>query len=188
MKLTILLFLMLSLSLSKSLCQSEYNTPKKEDTFQEIQTLIRIDFESNRTIIFEKSRFLNDREKYYIYNEYKSEAGLPFIINLLTPFGIGSYVQGDYAAGFTFTLMQLAGITLAGSNTPSYIKSTGLYAIVMSYIAGLIRPWIYASSFNTALKTALRANNIQDFSLNPKLKMFANGQVYPELSINIILK
>lgn len=188
MKLTILFVLMLLLSFSKSLCQSEYNTPKKEDNFQEIQTLIRTDLEGNIPIIFEKSRFLSDRDKYFIYNEFKSDALEPFVLNLLPTLGLGSYIQGDYVAAITISFFQVSGIGLLNSNSSKFLKSLATPSIVLSYIFGLIKPWIYASSFNADLKTALGTNNIQDFSLNPNLKMFANGQVYPELSINIFLK
>lgn len=188
MKITILIAIIYLMSFSKSLCQSEYVPKNKDDYFATIQTLLKQGFNKNKLVIYEMSKYLNDSERYNIYSKFKKDGRKGFFLNMILTFGIGSFVEGDYVAGLGIALMEVVGIILINTNETMILTKVGTNTLIMSYIAGLIKPWIFSASFNSELKDVLRADYIRDFSLNPKLKIFANGQLYPELCLSIYLK
>jgi hypothetical protein len=64
------------------------------DTMLEVDILIKHGFNKNKDEILKKSKNLSESEKRYLYEENKTEKGLPAVLNLFFP-GIGSIIQGD---------------------------------------------------------------------------------------------
>jgi len=114
-------------------------------------------------------------QKARLYDSLRhDDATLPFVLNLILPLGIGSYIQGDTDMG-TYQLLSQLGFSLAaltgiGYSTTyttgysgysySYQQPNALFYILAinssaSYIAGLITPWTYQNNYNDALKSAI---------------------------------
>lgn len=118
---------------------------------------------------------LTDAQKLSIYESKKSNAFLPFALNLLLGCGIGSYVQGDTLGGTISLCADIGGYALA---VGGYLKSAsdaasgkkdadsaagaavgylvaGYSVIVANKIFTCIRPFTYAGSYNSKLSNAL---------------------------------
>jgi hypothetical protein len=114
-------------------------------------------------------------QKARLYDGLKrDDAVLPFVLNLVLPFGVGSYIQGDTSMG-TYQLVSQLGFVLGmatglcytthtayGVNnwSNSYTEPNALLYILAtnstaSYIAGLITPWTYQNSYNSQLRTSI---------------------------------
>jgi len=84
----------------------------------------------------------------------------PFVLNLLLPFGIGSFVQGDTTGGLVVAGGQVAGagLMVAGltSENPGgtmTLIGIGLYSVAS--IMGLVFPHTYANTANEKLRRDL---------------------------------
>jgi len=157
-----------------------------------IQGLIDEDLEKNKEEIQKESFHITplDRELLYEKNKIVSAIGSA-ALNVLPGFGLGSYIQGDIAFGVTQSVLELTTIMFVNliweyerkcydDNTDCYNKyqkkvdtfgyiATG--TILTNFAIGLIRPFVYQSKKNKALKEALNINddyeeNVENFSLS----------------------
>lgn len=94
------------------------------------------------------------------YEMQKVDPWGPFVLNLLLPFGIGSFVQGDTTGGLIVAGGQVAGagLMLVGltSETPSgamTLIGVGVYSVAS--IMGLVFPHTYANAANEKLRKDL---------------------------------
>jgi len=83
-----------------------------EEEFLEVQKLINQDLEVNFKLIQSKSDKLSSTQRMYIYDDKSKSGTVPFILNLLLGFGIGSWVQSDITGGLIGTVGMLPGVVL----------------------------------------------------------------------------
>lgn len=118
---------------------------------------------------------LSPEEKLSIFDSLKkSDSGTALALNLIMPWGVGSFVQGDNDAGW-YQLLSTAAFVLSYSsmmgtysmNNDAYYYGTTGYNIqvglcaasfinfVVSYVVGIISPFTYQDLYNQSLKTVL---------------------------------
>lgn len=103
---------------------------------------------------------------YQRYKEEKITARVPFLLNIFLPFGVGSFVQGDYMTAFPVLGCNLLGLALC--ITGAIIDSNGIYArhkpvligtgailFLSSYFTSLYMPHRFAYVYNDTLKKTL---------------------------------
>ena len=114
---------------------------------------------------------LSSMEKNMLYNSNKKSATLPFVINFIAGFGIGSYIEGDITGGNIALIGDLSSLTLillgytqalSSAYNNNYTGTEGsalLFLGSVGYLSTriyeLIRPFTYASSYNKKLSSVL---------------------------------
>lgn len=128
---------------------------------------------------------VDSQHKMFYYDQYKKSVAVPLVLNLFVGFGIGLYVEGDTEGGTIALVGDLlsASVYLAGylhsyngaleNDTDSitrgsFIMVGGLAAIIGFKIFGIVRPFIYANTYNKELSKALNLNSVQ-LSMMPVL-------------------
>lgn len=110
-----LLGLLVALLAVNLFAQTEDEAKKKEeaDPYM-VDSVIRTQFKSDfgKQRVYELSEYLNDNQRYWLYDENEKNAVCPFLLNLFLGYGIGSFVQGDSKGGVTQLLMSLGGNVL----------------------------------------------------------------------------
>ncbi|WP_210381909.1 P13 family porin [Borreliella garinii] len=106
-------------------------------------------------------------ESFNKYDKDKKNPIGPFLLNLFLPFGIGSFVQGDYIGGGSVLGFNLLGVILCGTGiilntretqlTGSILIGVGASMILTSYVTSLIIPFTFANRYNENLKKRLSA-------------------------------
>ena len=101
-----------------------------------------------------------DESAYLRYEIAKVDPWGPFVLNLLLPFGIGSFVQGDTTGGLIVAGGHVAGIVLmfAGLSSDEPLGSTtwvGAGVSTAASIVGLFLPHAYANAANEKLRRDL---------------------------------
>ncbi|WP_330529109.1 P13 family porin [Borreliella valaisiana] len=106
-------------------------------------------------------------ESFNKYDKDKKNPIGPFLLNLFLPFGIGSFVQGDYIGGGSVLGFNLLGAILCGTGiilntretqlTGSILIGVGASMILTSYVTSLIIPFTFANRYNENLKKRLSA-------------------------------
>jgi hypothetical protein len=96
-----------------------------ETTFLEIQGLLKDGLNKNYDLIQQKASFLNPSEKLFLLDVHEKSMAMPFAVNLLVGFGIGSYIQGDTVGG----TIQLAGQVAGAAALLSGIIVGNLFAV-----------------------------------------------------------
>jgi hypothetical protein len=115
---------------------------------------------------------LTVQERLAIYETRKSSAADKVVMNM-SPFGIGSWYQGDYLTAIEISICDLVAfaimvkaIQLMMRPEESYILSDevlagpmlfgfAIFPYLLGRILGLIVPWFYSESFNHALRIDL---------------------------------
>jgi hypothetical protein len=180
-----------------------------ENNFIEIHGLLINGLNKNYALINEKASFLNQSEKLFLLGIHEKNIGIPFAINLLAGFGVGSYVQGDTIGGTIQLSGQILGLAamitianmtdiftvddIAPGNDPytretkniNYaIFTTGLILFCGSRIYGYISPFIYGNIYNNKLKKALQYYSVS-YNIFPSIDEKGNGKVIAMLSIKL---
>ncbi len=122
-------------------------------------------------------------EKNTLYYANQKKIGRPFLVNAILGKGIGSFMQGDIKGGLislsgellSFTIISI-GYGISVATDEEYGDSTmliGLISFVSCKIFELIRPFYFASNYNTKLSQALNyvavtqsISTNEQFSLN----------------------
>ena len=115
----------------------------------------------------------SDASAYWEYDYRKVDPWGPFVLNLLLPFGVGSFVQGDTTGGLIVAGGQVVGIGLVVASTSSgdplwplgtmtYV-GVGLYFVAS--VAGYVFPFTYANAANDKLRKDLGIS-VSDVSLS----------------------
>ncbi|WP_024654217.1 P13 family porin [Borrelia persica] len=108
-------------------------------------------------------------EKLLLYESYKQNALIPFLLNLFVGFGIGSFVQGDLAGGFLILGFDALGLGLMGGGIYSVSQhkskdlpvlgfsliALGGVTMFLTRIAEVIIPFTYANNYNKRLQENL---------------------------------
>jgi hypothetical protein len=131
-------------------------------------TLIKQDLFKNQDKIREIARDLTLDERTMLYDECQKNLAVPFMVNLVVGFGIGSFIEGDTTGG----LIALAGdgvgymlvftgaiLTLSNSfglaNFGAGLLYFGIASVVGVRIFETTRTIKYADTYNTVLKKSL---------------------------------
>ena len=121
-----------------------------------------------------------------MFDQYERGAGLPFVLNLLLGFGIGSWVQGHTAGGLIGSIGGVAGVAMmASAESNQSIGAIGAIVFLGSYITDLILPWTYASGYNGTLRRALAMPGTVELRLVPGVRSYAFGPTVPEASLQL---
>lgn len=90
------------------------------------------------------------------YRAHKVKRALPVVLNSFLGFGIGSFVQGDYAGGAVLLTGELLGVTsmllsLAIPSQKNNLLIGGGIATAFMHAGGIYRPFVYAKNMNEPL-------------------------------------
>jgi|GEM_PF-3465877 len=158
---------------------------QSEDAMIKAAQLIHDGLRRNKDsiLIFAKKMTFTQRLALYSVNE-KSACG-PFALNLLLSFGIGSWVQGNKAAGAVGTIGQLAGLAfILTSEGEGALKTAGYVLCGVSYIVNLIVPFMYSGKINSELKTALDLSGFVSIELGPRVNLSSLGTLIPGVGLS----
>lgn len=165
------------------------------ETVGSIAGMIKSDLFKNQGHIKAASSSLKQVEKMMLYDEYKKDQWVPFLINFVIGAGIGSFVEGDTQGGTIALIGDIVGlgaVVLGYSTYYSQIYSgsyttKGLGTMTIGYVVLLgtrifeiIRPFTWTASYNSTLKGSL--NYFDSISLSPSLE---NGMAGVTLSYKI---
>jgi len=115
---------------------------------------------------------LSSMQRSMLFESNKKSSTVPFVVNLLVGFGIGSYIQGDTTGGNIALAGDLGSIGLfyggyakalsaVYSSSPyddtegSGMMVAGMIGLLMTRVFELIRPFSYATDYNMKLSNAL---------------------------------
>lgn len=166
---------------------NEINNAKIEGTADDIsnvQNLINGGLFANFDAIKEAASKLSFEQKAMLKENNENSAILPFILNMVVGFGIGSFVQKDIRSGVTSLCFETAGlvcliagyanvyVNLLSSYENDYysptISGVGLVLLGIGYgfmvggrIAECIAPWRYAANYNEKLEEALNVTDVK---------------------------
>ena len=145
--------------------------------------LIKDSVTRNKDQIMEAVSSFDFTTKAVLYNQFKKDSALPFALNFILGFGIGSFLQSDFQGGLLGLCGELSSLTLIvtgnllmnnASNSPhgiSNITNTPLYwsgfAIkLVGFVSELafrlwecVQPFTFADDFNRELSKAVFGEN-----------------------------
>lgn len=173
----VILVIITALNFSNTSAQDKQNSER----FMEVQMLINSDLDDNYKLIKEKSGDLTVTQKMFIYDDKQKSAGLPFVLNFLVGYGIGSWVQGHTAGGLIGTIGGVGGLILLFSSDDISTASIGAIIYLGSWLIDCILPFTYSASYNKKLKYALGISGTTSLEIQPKINVTQNGNVAPGL-------
>ncbi|MDR2149595.1 MAG: P13 family porin [Spirochaetaceae bacterium] len=184
---------------------------RAQQAFIRVTNWLDSGLERNLLIIQNESLSLTSTQRINLFEAYEKGAGGPFALNFLLGFGIGSFVQGDAAGGWTTLLGEAAGIAAfcygvslmpvavdedyANSYEGYEYTSNDQWEKAEIFIlggAGLfigmrifewIRPFVFAHNYNKTLKKALNYYNIS-YNLAPTFDIRGTTGVLAAVRIN----
>ncbi|MDY0289870.1 MAG: P13 family porin [Sphaerochaeta sp.] len=135
-----------------------------------ISLMIDTDLAGNFTTITKESEKLSDFEKMSLYSMHENSPTLPFVVNLLVGYGIGSFLQGDTKTGTTALVADIVALGLysvgyvqiynaafngeiSGPGHTMFLLGVGL--LVGSKIYQCTKPFSYAKAYNRRLHSSL---------------------------------
>jgi len=175
----------------------------------DIDTLIKKDLRGltqNFDSIRREAANLDETERLDIYNWYKKSVWGGGLINLL-PFGLGSFIKGDYVFGHIVRVGEILGVYTVGfgliipmigvmmvfpilsGDLPRMIEygeilmKTGGIIAGAFYLIGIIRGFYYPHAYNKKLKTALwLESDSSPVSIIPSVTITGNNTAVTLLS------
>lgn len=180
-----LLIIVLAVILTAQVSYSQEKNSSKNDDFLLVQTLINQDLYDNYKAIQAKADNLNSVQKQFIYEDKSKSSTLPFILNFIVGFGVGSWVQGHTVGGLIGTIGHLGGAILLVYGKSNDLQTVGLVTFFGTWITECILPWTYAHSYNNKLKSALGMSSLTDIRLVPALNLAKNNTLYPGLALTV---
>jgi len=127
-----------------------------------IAGMIKSGLFGNAEEISEASKNLTDTQRIMLYSDYKKDATVPFVLNLVLGAGIGSFVQGDTGSGLILlaTTIICTGAILLSPNIQDEaiggaVNMMGYAGLISFRIGGSIAPFEYANKYNKKLKETL---------------------------------
>lgn len=204
------LFLLLALlSLNVTAFSQHINEPVRDKAFKQAEALIEDDMKNNIPEIQRISQQLTYDQKKTLITEHKKDYTVPLLINVLTPYAIGSFYQGDILGGVIGLAGDLTGqAILIGAyidfylNTMDnmdsydreendYFKKYLTYIVVggaistASLIFKIIKPITYAGSYNKILKKAVPQDREYTLQMIPDLKLTSDGEITPAVNFKV---
>lgn len=161
-----------------------------DSMFFSVSGLIKSDLFKNQSKIQELSKDLSSTEKLRLYSQYKKDQWVPFLINFLVGYGVGSFVEGDTTGGVIALGSDLGGLAcvLVGavssanalSSDPNTTSGLGVMLfgsilVLGSRIFEIIRPFTYTARYNSTLKQSL--NYFEGLSFEPSVVPSYNNGV-----------
>jgi len=137
----------------------------------------------NQDRIRQAAAALSPTEKMMLYDSYKKDQWMPFLLNLLVGAGVGSFVEGDTKGGAIALGGDLIGIgsLVLGMSTYSNAiysdpyTSDGLGLMTFGYVAlfatrifEVVRPFTWTARYNSTLKESI--NYFAGMSLAPSIE------------------
>ena len=180
-----LLIIVLAVILTIQVSYSQEKNNSKNDDFLLVQTLINQDLYDNYNAIQAKADNLNSVQKQFIYEDKSKSGTLPFILNFLVGFGIGSWVQGHTVGGLIGSIGGLGGAILLVYSSSSDLQTVGAVTLIGTWLTDCILPWTYSHSYNKKLKSALGMSSLTDIRLVPALNLAENNTLYPGLALTV---
>lgn len=129
---------------------------------RKIQRLIDDGLEKNKEQIEMESVYLSLDEREALYEKNKKGAIGSAILNGSIGLGIGSYIQGNIGFGIAQTLIDGLGFILISADIPE----GGTVTMAINRIAGFITSFVYQSSYNKTLDSALGSDAFS-YSIDP---------------------
>ncbi len=138
-------------------------------SYNQVQQLIDEDFKENKDQVKDLSKDLTPEQKNALYSEFKRSAPGYIALNMLTGWGLGSFIQRDKTGGFIQVGATAAGITAiyAGAAADSGpVMYAGLGLIAGSWLFGIVKPIVFSVNHNKTLKDMLNMN-VESVSFAP---------------------
>lgn len=160
------------------------NVATADSVMGRVSGLIKDDLFKNAASIENESSQLTESEKLILYSDFKKDNILPFVLNFLVGIGLGSFIQGDSTGGWIAVAGDMAGIGLlavgyvgalnsvyGSSGYSSGITMIGISEIILAgtRIFECIRPFTFASRYNTTLKKSIKYYDRPSLSLVPSM-------------------
>jgi hypothetical protein len=155
----------------------------------EIQALLKNGLNKNYETIQEKSSVLNPDEKIFLFDTYKKGSAIPFVVNMIAGFGIGSYIQGDIVGGTiqlsgeVLSILTIYSAFIPGPHVETVIK-TGAISYLIFRLYGCVSPFVFKDIYNTKLKNALHYNDVS-YSIIPSFDENGNGTISAVISFKL---
>ena len=188
---------------------------QKENVKTQIELLILKDFESNIDKISKLSTYLSTEEKLGLYNTYKkNNSVMPFLLNAVVGFGVGSYYEGDKLGGIIGSCLDGVGLVVlifqiseyqddikrwnmrlaninynninqtAISSVPTFDPRAAVIILIAARIYEISRPGRYVKKINKELYESLNLNSLTA-SFLPVLN--SDGKIALAYNLNIEL-
>lgn len=159
-----LLALVMTLFFSLNMSLTAFSAEVNESNPLEVIHLIDAGLDENFNLIQEKASSLSSTEKFAILQSKESSPVMPFALNFLLGFGMGSFVQGNQRAGFFQLATELIGGVVAvfffstGDGGAAILAMLGIGVAALGRLVGLISPFNYSKEYNKKLQEALLGN------------------------------
>ena len=183
---------------------------KSDDSYFRIDRLLDDELDDNFFRIRNMADDLDFDQKEDLYDEYEKSVAGPLLLNLVVPFGIGSFVQGDVGGGITLAVLDAVTIgTIAyglvfltidysyddygydnSYTDPSSYIGLGFLLIgatteIIGVILKIARPIRHAREHNKDLRNALKFDGKYSMTVTPGVDLTSSGDLVPALSMKI---
>ena len=105
--------------------------------------------------IFDQKDKISESDKILYYYSKRKHAVPECLMN---GYGLASMSQGDYGFGALILVTELVGTIIISSSLDPGVRTVGYVFLGAGGIAGIIRPIVYSSNYNNALKIGLEIN------------------------------
>jgi hypothetical protein len=206
-----LLMILTALCLQSMSFAQHLNQNLKNPTFNQAEYLIEENLKKNIPEIQVLSQQLTFDQKKTLIEDHKQDYTVPLLLNVLVPYGVGSFYQGDTLGGVIGLVGDVAGQAIIfGAYIDLYITALNAqddydsdynedeifekfyaYAIVggaistASFIFRLVRPITYAGTYNKNLKKAVPLESSFTFKMIPDLQLTSSGDLTPAVNFKI---
>lgn len=175
------------------------------DNYFQAEMLLEDDLFENFQEIQFHSQKISGTHKSRLFNQYKKDPLLPIAINLFTPFGIGSFIQGDKKGGFVQLGLDASAYGMIWGGYTMFIYGlsysndfpfpevgavvfvSGILTAATSAVYKIVRPIRYSENYNHTLRNAL--NNTEKVAMHfvPEIGFSDNGNLMPKFQFKISL-
>lgn len=178
------------------------------DIYFNTEMLIDQGLYKNMLSIENNSKELNSMQKMELIREFKEDFTVPLILNIVFPFGIGSFYQGDTTGGVIALIGDITSISLYAVGFVNYYSNLNRYnsytenpsvydmfgdSIILfasSAIIGLatgifkiVRPINYTKKYNNDLFRILGSSSQYSMKVVPGLDLTSSGKMASSLSL-----
>lgn len=105
--------------------------------------------------IFDQKDKISESDKILYYYSKRKHAVPECLMN---GYGLASMSQGDYGFGALILVTELVGTIILSSSLDPGVRTVGYVFLGAGVVSGIIRPIVYSSKYNNALKIGLEIN------------------------------